>query len=367
MRRLIILLTAIVLSTPIAFTDTIIFKDGRTLEGPNVNVIAEHAGGVDIRVEHGEITLQWPQIKNIIIDYESNLAAMQTQNRDTPRALYRFVELLMRHEMAEEAAETCAIILTRENVSEEVLLNVARLMEEQEEWDLAYKAYEKIHQQNPSRGDVIAGLDRLAPLRTEEDPEEARDPQEEPEDEPEDEPEEEAEEEPRVRRAIEYLEAEDNWEVEAWGNEADATIVEQALQDQQNKILSVEYRGRKDKTAVRLDGQWDLSEYKFVAFDIWNAGEKSFGVAIALNTFPGWKFHESHARRIAPREWVQVKIPLDTNDFKTEDTNWRHTSRLGNADNVRQLIILIYNTEAEGLVYLDNIRFIDQHGRPRRE
>lgn len=370
MRRLMALVTAIVFVGTAAFPDAVIFKDERKLEGDEVEILAEHEKGVDVKVAHGEITVRWPHIKKLIIDYEAHLASMQAESRDTPRGLYRFVQLLLRHDMTDEAVGTCVLILGKEDVPEDVLFGLARLTEEQEKWAIAHRAYERIYAKNP-RSDVAERMDKIAPLIKKEEEgkgEEAeKEAEEEAEGEAEEEPKPEEEKKEEVAEAIEYLEAEDDWEAEAWGNDAEVTIEKQGVRDKKNRILSVVYEGKKDKTAVRLGGRWDLSEYKYLAFDIWNAGDKSLGLSLALNTFPGWKFHESQARRIPPKKWITHKVPLDRNDFKTADSNWRHTSKLGNPDNVRQIILLIYNTESKGSVYFDNIRFIDRHGKARRE
>jgi hypothetical protein len=353
------------------YADTLIFKDDLELSGPRVEVLREHERGVDVRVSHGTITILWPRIKRIRIDYESHLANMQADGRDTPRGLYEFLQVLVRHDMQDKAAVVAGLILVKEKVAEDILLGVAKQMENQEEWTLAKKALDRVLQGNPSRRDIAGWIDRIAknlPKAENGDAKPPVEPTKEPDKEPgngekeppKEEPGDEKEPPKEEPKAVEGLEAEDDWVAEAWGNKAAVEVVTQNAQIK-NKVLQVTYQGTdKDKVAVRLGGTWDLTRKQTLEFDVWNAGPGSLGLSVAFNTMPGWEFFESASKRIGPKRWVSVKLDLDARRFKSAKSKWRLISELKNRDNVRQMILLIYNTSKEGVVYVDNVRFVDK-------
>ncbi len=132
-----------------------------------------------------------------------------------------------------------------------------------------------------------------------------------------------------------------------------------------NKVLGVTYKGTgKDKAAVRLDGTWNLTRNEALVFDVWSSGTQSISLSVAFNMLPDWVFFESTIKTIEPNQWTTVRIDLNTERFKSEATGWRNTGNLKNRDNVKQLILLIYNAAEEGIIYLDNIRLIPQPATP---
>lgn len=351
-----------------ARADHIVFKDDLELGGPKVEILREHDRGVDVKVSHGTVTIAWPRVKEITIDYENHLSNMKSDNRDTPRGLLGFAQVLLRHDMPKEAAAVCTLILGKDKVTEDILLDVADLMEKQKDWALAKSALELVIRINPARQDVVARFDHATKQLKESAVEPVKEPGKEPTKEPVKEPTKEPAKEPAKTptpepgpKAIEGLEAEEDWVSEPWGNKADIAVIEQP--QVKNKVLSVTYAAAdKDKVAVRLGGSWDLTEREFLTLDVWNAGDKSIGFSVAFNTMPGWKFLESAATSISPKQWTTVKISLTEKRFKSEDSNWRNTSELVNRDNVKQAILLIYNTSKDGVVYFDNIRFVAKGG-----
>lgn len=365
----------------VASADTLLFKDDLELSGPKVEVLREHEKGVDVKVSHGTITIQWSRIKNISIDYESHLANMTADGRDNARGLHEFAKLLVRHDMLKEAAQTCGLIVEKDRVAEDILFGVAKQMERQKAWRVAKKAYEKILTINPSRRDVAKRIDQITGFIKKDDATRPADPKKQPNGPPKQEPKQQPvkdpgtqpKPQPTVRNVTDYLEAEDEWEAEPWGNQATVQIDPQTREETidgqvqlvRNRVLSVNYNGRKDKVAIRLGGTWDLTNCAALVFDVWNGGTGSFGLSVAFNTLPGWQFFESPSVRVPPRRWTTVRIDVTSRRFKSAASRWRNTSLLVNRDNVKQVILLVYNSATQGRIYFDNIRFVDAAGRAR--
>ena len=369
------------LAAGVASADVLIFKpDNLELSGPKVEVLREHERGVDVKVSHGRITIPWSRIKSITIDYENHLNNMKADQRDTARGLLGFVRVLVRHDMYQEAADACSLILDKENVAEDILYDVARLMKSDKQWTLAKKACEMLLRVNPARKDVLRWIDEISghikepggkaavePAR-EPGKEPAKQPVKEPGKQPAKEPAKQPDKQPvkppEQHNPLDGLEAEDDWTVEQWGNDATATVIQQA-QPGDDKVLSIAYHSTdKDKVAVRLGGTWDLSRRQALTFRVWNASKSSLSLTVAFNTMPGWKFFESRAKAIRPKKWITVTIDLTQKRFKSEESKWRNVSELKNRDNVKQIILMIYNTSKEGVIYVDNIRFVDKLAAP---
>lgn len=351
---------------PASLADTVVFTDGQEVTGAKVEVLRENEHGVDIKLSHGSVTVPWSRIKSITIDYPTRLAALKKDGRDSAGNLYDLMLLLLRHDMQVEAVSVSKMILSKENVSEEILISVADKMAPQKEWKTVRGAYEYVLRLNPARQDIRKRLDEVLLLTdnpaaadtiqpkvalADEPPKTAEQPK------PQDQP------APLEPKTIEGMEIEEGWLIEQWGNAGEVAAIEQGT-TVKNKVLSVLYRGNeKDKIAVRLGGSWDLTSHESVSLDIWNASDKSVSLTLAFNTMPGWLFYESTAKMIKPKEWTTVQFKLDTERFKSAATSWRNTGDLKNRDNVRQLILMIYNSQKDGQVYLDNIRFVQKKAK----
>jgi hypothetical protein len=381
-------LCVVLLAASVAPGDTVVFKDDLELSGPKVEIEREHALGVDVRVSHGTITIRWPRIKRIAIDFDDHLASMQADGRDTASGLHRFFDVLVRHTMTEEAAQVAALILAKEHVAESILVAVMDQMEEQKEWKLAKQAGDRILSLNASRTDIQKRLDQIAKQMPEDagnvaaagpDAGPGKEPGAEPGGEPGKEPGAEPGKEPAkepdgnggepkppkppVKRVRDGLEGETEWVAEQWGNPAEVQVVEQGT-DVKNRVLSVAYReAKKDKVAVRLGGTWDLTAYDTLSFEVWNASGGSMGLTVAFNTLPGWRFFETPAKRIPPKKWTPMTVDLNAKRFKCAESKWRHNSKLENRDNVKQIILMIYSSTKEGVVYFDRIDLEKKRGR----
>lgn len=162
-----------------------------------------------------------------------------------------------------------------------------------------------------------------------------------------------------VPESKEGLEANQKWSPQNWGNPCEFEIVDQGG-DEQNLISRVTFtKTDKEKAAIRIDYPIDLSNYKALTFDIYNGGERSVRVAIAVTTLPGWVFFESYATTVRSKKWATKRtIELLKDKFKSQESNWEYKTEIKNKENTGQLFILIYHNSPQGHIFLDNIKFI---------
>jgi len=144
------------------------------------------------------------------------------------------------------------------------------------------------------------------------------------------------------------------WRAENWGNRADSQIV---TGPNGKKMLSVTWHERdKDKVAVRLNVDLDLTDKSELSFDVYNESGGRISICAAFSTMPGYQFFESVAPAVPSGEWQTIRINLADKKFKSAASNWAHVTGIENKNNVRDVFILIYNGRNEtGTLFINNI------------
>jgi len=371
--------------------DLIRFKDGIELGGDDVEVVWRKGDRVQVRVWPGTITLNTDRIASITIDFEARVAKLQADGKDTAKNLFDLGALCDQSRMIEEAAEAYKLALRKEIVPEEMLGRLAEIFEKRRMWPEAKAAYDRLLLTNPADAELQKKAAFCREMAKETPPFQqhltggvGKEPDEEPIDrktvnelvtKPEEPRNEEAvrppdnttepvhkPEEPEPAADRDGLEANPRWRVEQWGNNATCEVV---VQDGDNKLLSVAWTQKdKDKVAIRLNVDMNLADMTKVTFDVYNDATAAAGVCMAFNTLPGYQFFESLAFNSSLKKWVPLEIDLTSKKFKCAATNWRYTAQIANKDNVKDIFILIYNRDAEGALFIDNIRF---HGAAEGE
>ena len=157
---------------------------------------------------------------------------------------------------------------------------------------------------------------------------------------------------PQIRDS---LEANGLWRAEQWGSTATCEVV---AQGDDNKLLSITWTERdKDKVAIRLSIDLDLTDNTKVTMDVYNDSDAAAAVGMAFNTLPGYQFFESAAFSSPVKKWASIEIDLTKKRFKCAATNWRYTTDIANKDNVKDIFVLIYNRDDKGTMFVDNLRF----------
>ncbi|MCX7935035.1 MAG: hypothetical protein N3A66_07225, partial [Planctomycetota bacterium] len=150
------------------------------------------------------------------------------------------------------------------------------------------------------------------------------------------------------------------WSIQGAGNWANQGNVRSVIDTGNNRtaVLQVKYEGSgKDKTAVCLPFQGDLSKAKAIVFDAFNPEKADARLAVAVVTGPAFEWYESRTAVAKAGEWTMgLRFDLTFSNWKCKATGWNHAVKPADLNNVRTLWILIYNGGASGNIYLDSIR-----------
>ena len=158
-----------------------------------------------------------------------------------------------------------------------------------------------------------------------------------------------------------------NWEREneRWSNPVQVVATSLRVQERELPAISVNVGpGSKQKGVVRrgnlridLRGQ-DSSQ---VVMTMSNPGSRPARVALALKTGANFEFFETPERLVAPGATEDLRFDLHARTFKCQASNWEHNREVAHLEDVRELMLMIYNgTEAAEVV----IAGIDVTGPP---
>ncbi len=137
------------------------------------------------------------------------------------------------------------------------------------------------------------------------------------------------------------------WSRVDWANPVAVDYVQRNNRD----VLQLQVGGgREDKAAIEINIGADFSSRRTLTINIENTGQQQAAVAIAFQTND---FFESRPQAIRPGS-NQLRFDLTAGDFKSRQSNWAHSARLGGVDHVARLIILIYGGPDQ-TYYIHNI------------
>ena len=377
MKKLMLALAFVAFAAPL-LADTIIFTDQLDISGPNVLVAGVDGDRIKVLVPTGAIYPPSARIERVIIDYVRRRNALLEQEGPAP-SLYDLGRVLDHFGEAPQAAEAFDIAVHSQPHLGDRLLAIGDFFVKYERWREARDAYQTFLERNPTQKEIAALLEEVSarvpadaapysapttaaavePRTTDNGPEVAVGPDTGGEPIAVDPVVDNGEKDPPAPAAGDGLESEDGWVIEQWGNEGTVAIEDEP--DTGNRMLRVDFSSNnKNKVAARRALRvFDLSGYAALVCNVYNSADKPISLAVAFNTFPGWRFFESPTQLLRAKVWQENMVfDLTGTSFKCQETNWRHESKLDGNTNVRQLFLLIYNAIPEGSVFLDNVRFV---------
>ncbi|NQT20363.1 MAG: hypothetical protein HQ592_11705 [Planctomycetes bacterium] len=390
MKKLVVMLAALSLAG-LSFGDLIRFKDKLELGGSDVEVLWRKGEDVKVKVEFGTVTLKANRIESIRIDFDARVKKLVENGNDTSKNLFDLGVLCDQSQMPGEAAQAYTLAMQAPGVPDETLKRLAEVFEQRQMWHEAKAAYDRLLLTNPAdlalqkkaascddmakdtpkpEVDIRVGVNNTdnnpdaqtlveKPADNDDTPGEIDDNDAVGPDTPGEDPGEGPKEDPGkadVPQIRDSLEANGLWRAEQWGSTATCEIVAQG--DDDNKLLSITWTQRdKDKVAIRLSIDLDLTDNTKVTMDVYNDSDAPAGVGMAFNTLPGYQFFESTALSASVKKWTSLEIDLTKKKFKCAATNWRHTANIANKDNVKDIFVLIYNRNPNGTMFVDNVRF----------
>jgi len=335
-----------------ARADLVVFSNEQEMNGPDV-IVEDLQGDTIILLLHGaKLERHMSVIQSFKIDVEPRIKKA-TNSKDLLK-LARVCKAANQPKAVAKAYK--AALDTPPPIEDEELLSIAKFLEKQEALRAAANAYRQFVARHPDRKDIEEHANKLYEQAPPEMPTTSV---------------------PKpttvaiakrtpivpIKRA-EGLEAKGPWVIEQWGNAGSTRIVASKTEEDENKVLEISFTGTdKHKTAARRKEHHDLSrkvEMTFrAALDLDIGRPRIIKIALAFYTLPGSVFYESKQFSLKPNgEWVPISVDLSASDFKSEASNWQHTSPLENRDKVEKILILVYNyNKAPGVVYVDDLYF----------
>lgn len=161
---------------------------------------------------------------------------------------------------------------------------------------------------------------------------------------------------PKKPRTVEGLEADGVWFGERWDN-ADRCRVGTTVDEKTgNRLIVMQTAGTGDHDKVaftRVGPPQDFTGCTELRFRMYHNGSSRTQVALALISSSG-EFFESRKKRVPANSWTTVSIPLNRKDFKSAQSNWKHTTDVKGKDKITRITFLIYGDRPTTL-YLDGV------------
>lgn len=113
----------------------------------------------------------------------------------------------------------------------------------------------------------------------------------------------------------------------------------------------------KPKAIFFLDKQLDLSQARYLQFDLFNPGSLA-SVGIAMLTGADKVWFESDGMGVGAGKQASLSFDLTAATYKAASTNWEFRASIEDLHNVSRLAIIIYPAQS-GSIFVDNIRLSD--------
>jgi hypothetical protein len=336
---------------PSGRADTIVFKNGLRLE---CKVDAVTAEGLRILLGNegkGSLVVELETVERIEYDYDSRLDALEGEDYTGHYALGAWAES---NEMPTRALDRYLYAKGKPGVPPEVYVRIGRMFEKVDppKPEEAYWAFRQYLEAaggttGPDAAPAAGGTDDPWLAEAEERAGRIYD----------------ALGESLLQASAQQMTAETGLETRAWSwprwdNAGEAKTIA-AAGKKRNLVLELDYKGGShDKTPFALTLEKSLAEVKAIRMDIYNPNPQKVGLALAVITGEGYEWFESRGRVAAPGQWtLGLRFDLTREKWKSKASGWSHTVVPASLDRVRSIVILVYNGNATGTIYIDDIQF----------
>jgi len=158
------------------------------------------------------------------------------------------------------------------------------------------------------------------------------------------------------------LERSREWVVLDWANPAEVAAwkYRESLDD---VVLVIRLKGGpRDKVAVMRPAALQLRKDGKLRMDVFNGTNREMAVAFAVQSTVDDVYSESVALPAKPG-WTHLEFDLAAQNFKTAASDWKHTTTLWGPEEVRRLVLLVYDAGA-GAVIVDRIEVDAEEAPP---
>jgi hypothetical protein len=160
-------------------------------------------------------------------------------------------------------------------------------------------------------------------------------------------------------KPVEGLEGDGNWFAEKWSNADPCTLKIITDPETGNRMIAVQTTGTgtQDKFAfTRIGAPLNLENSAKLSLRVFHDGSAKTRMAAAFCNAT-WEFFESKQRPIPANAWTDVVFPLDNKDFKSEKTEWKHSTDIVGKDKITRITLMIYGDRPKTM-YVDSVGFV---------
>jgi hypothetical protein len=156
------------------------------------------------------------------------------------------------------------------------------------------------------------------------------------------------------------------WQSPSWSNEITIEEVELDRGARGNHGMRLSFKGgAKDKAVAVRKVSLSLSGNDEISFSLFSPTKRKLEIAVAVTTGDKLAYFESKSRTVQAGTWAEMAIPLGRKDWKSEASNWKHESELRDRNDIRELLLLIYNLKNSGEIFIDELTAGPAKVRPK--
>ncbi len=133
-------------------------------------------------------------------------------------------------------------------------------------------------------------------------------------------------------------------------NPSEARYVDHA---ETGKLLLIRWKGEgKNKAAVVRTADLKLPASGLLRFRTYSYADQPIKLAVGFFVGEARAYYETPTVDVPPKTWVDHSYDLRMSYFKCAASQWKHAARLGQPDEVKELVVLVYDA-GSGSLYVD--------------
>ena len=151
-----------------------------------------------------------------------------------------------------------------------------------------------------------------------------------------------------------------------WSSPAKPSLVTLVTPEGPRRVMQVDFephpsKATIDKGSIVLRRRLTLRTDAKLTMLVANRATADLRLGIAVKSGADWTYYESKPQKVpateSGKEFTRLSFDLGASDFKAQATEWAHSARIANLDQVRELQILLHNGTRSGSVWIAGIAF----------
>jgi hypothetical protein len=151
------------------------------------------------------------------------------------------------------------------------------------------------------------------------------------------------------------------WDNEApqWSNPVRPQIITVPTDAGAAPALKIEFKGgAQEKATIKRTAHLTIGDDSVLTFFAQTPGDKPLSLAIGVKTGSKYLFHESPQQQVKPgQEFQKLRFDFKAANFKSAASGWNYNTRVADLNDVKEIQVLIYNGNADGVLIISNMGF----------